>query len=157
MFVGFGTVIVLLILLSIFGMVQIRNIEDSFTYAIRHPIHGEVRILKFKGAVSELRRITATVPVYAYHGDMAQIEVYNELAIDSFDAAMRALELFDEGMRLDQRVPTEIAHDVLYGTAEKRRLLNEYFAVSEETAAASEELISQAELLRQLVSYFKLH
>ena len=126
MFVGFGTIIVMLILLSVFSLIQMGNIGDSFTYAIRHPIHGEMRILEFRGAVSEFRRIAATIPAFADHGDAAKIDVYHQHAMAAFNAGMQALELFDEGMRLDPRVPTEVINDVLRDTAEKRRLFNEY-------------------------------
>ena len=128
MFVGFGTVIVLLILLSVYSMVQMRNIEESFTYAIRHPIHGEVRILEFKAAVLELRRIAATIPAFAHQGDMAQIEAYHQRAQAVIADGLHALELFDERMRQDQRVPIEVIDEVLRDTDEKRRLSSEYLA-----------------------------
>ena len=124
---GFGVVIFLLILLSVFGLVQMRSIEDSFLYAINHPIHGELRILEFNGAVAEFRRITATIPAIAAYAELEDVEVYYGYAIAAFNSAMAALERFEDGMRQDQRLPLEVKNDVLGETTEKRRLFNEYF------------------------------
>ena len=66
MFVGFGVVIAVMILLSLYSLVQMRNIENSFTYAINHPIHGEIRILEFRGALREFRRTAATLYALSY-------------------------------------------------------------------------------------------
>ena len=126
MFVGFGTIIVLLILLTVYSLGQITNIRGYFNYAIRHPIHGEVRILEFRGAVREFRRIAATIPSFAHTGDTAQIDNYNRLAIAAYNAGLEALDRFDEGMAVDPRVPQDVINAVLSDTAEMRRLFTEY-------------------------------
>ena len=128
MLVGFGTIIILLVLLSAYSLVQMRNIEDSFSYAISHPMHGEVRILEFKGAVREFRRITATILPLAYLSDFTQINDYHQLALAAYNAGIEALDRFDEGMRVDPRVPQEVIDAVLADTAAKRRLFHDYRA-----------------------------
>ena len=61
MFVGFGVVTAVLILLSLYSLVQVQSIKNSFVYAINHPIHGEIRVLEFRGALREFRRTAATL------------------------------------------------------------------------------------------------
>ena len=51
---------------------------------------------------------------------------------------------------------TEAISQISHGLGEIAKVTQSNSAVSEETAAASQELSSQAELLKQLVSYFKL-
>ena len=125
---SFGAMVFFMILLSLFSLVQLRDVEGSFTYAINHPIAGEVDMLEFRGAVREFRRIAATIPALAYQGDMAGVEAYNRRAVAAFDTGIQVLDRFDVRMGADPRVPQQVIDDVLADTAEKRRLLNEYRA-----------------------------
>ncbi|MCL1878015.1 MAG: methyl-accepting chemotaxis protein [Defluviitaleaceae bacterium] len=127
MLVGFVAVILLLIAMSVYSLIQVRGLVDSFTYAIYHPIHGQMRTLEFESSIREFRRIAATIPAFAHDGDLAEVENYNRLAVAQFNAGMYALDLFEESVRTNARLSTEVISGILSDTSEKRRLFQEYY------------------------------
>ena len=70
-------------------------------------------------------------------------------------SAEEVLQVID-AIALSSRDQAEAIQQVVTGLSQISSVVQSNSAVSEETAASAEELNSQAELLRQLVSYFKL-
>jgi len=69
--------------------------------------------------------------------------------------AAEVSELIDN-ISVSSREQAEAISQVSIGLSQISQVVQNNSAVSEEAAAASEELNSQAEMLQQLVSYFKL-
>jgi methyl-accepting chemotaxis protein len=91
---GFFVIIALMIALAFFATTQLKSVDDLNTYAFEYPGERQTAMLEFKSALRGLRRITATLamyaPSYTENGDKIDDLVSN--ASDVYKEANDALD-----------------------------------------------------------------
>ncbi|MCL1808077.1 MAG: methyl-accepting chemotaxis protein [Oscillospiraceae bacterium] len=98
MIVSFMVVIALMAALAVISIVQLNGVADGYSYAINHPIEAEVQMHIFSEALSEVRRLTTTIALFASDGDAARIDVYHSQAVEAYNGGIKALDEYEHSL-----------------------------------------------------------
>ena len=125
MMVSFGLIITLMIALSIFAVVQLKNIDKAYDYTIGSPIKAEIYLYEFRGAMRDLYYVTAAMSTYSTANDRAKIDDLYKNALSGYAEAEQRLKAFEDVAKT-ANLPPEALTGILGQTARLHRLLREY-------------------------------
>jgi len=126
MLTGFFVIIALLVVLSVFAILQMNSVTDQNVYATEFPSKRELIMYDMQAKTRDLRRLVATMAAYATLDDASAIEPLHEDAIDVYESAMKALDEYDAFITTDP-VLTKTEKSVRFEkSSEIRRALDGY-------------------------------
>jgi methyl-accepting chemotaxis protein len=126
MIISFMTVIVLMVVQMTVAVISLSNVTNSYEYAVKHPIGGEIRLLNFRAAVNELRNTTTRLLAISQANDPATVATYSKEGLTAYNSGLAYLDEFDNGCKADPRLPQEQMDSILSTTANMRDLLTQY-------------------------------
>ena len=124
MLLSFSIVIAIMVGLVIFAFTQINSITDDFDYAINHPKECQVQMLTFRGSLRDLRRIVATMVMWAPDGDAAKIDDLAAETKNSFTEGFAAIDEFSK--LIGEGIMSPKAEEALKIAAEIRVMFDRY-------------------------------
>ena len=101
MFLSFFVVISLMIGLAVFASLEMSAVDEGNTYASDFPGKREIAMLELSGSTNDLRRVVATMTMYAPLNDSSRIAPLVAEADAIYRASLDKLDEFDVLVRTD--------------------------------------------------------
>jgi len=128
MILSFSIVIALLAALAVFSSLQMSAVDNQNTYASQYPGGREVAILDFQSATRELRRVVATMTMYAPLNDETRITPLVDEATAAYNDCIAALNDYDYLTANDPVFTQEEKDTRLAKSSMLRDIINRYNA-----------------------------
>jgi len=126
MIVSFGLVITLMVGLSVFAVIEIKSIDDDFSYVVDYPIKEELLLRDFRSELRELRRNSSAIVMFITAGDTERINNSAQGGTAAYNECLRLLDNFDALVKSSPRTTDEQKSNMLAYTAELRRNMSIY-------------------------------
>lgn len=125
MIIGFGLVIALMVGISVFSYSQLSRISTDYIYVLEHPARDEFLIQEFISAARDMRRVVATMSMFAPTNDKARIDSLYQDAMKAFNEGMKALDDIEANLKTDYKIVDELPF-ALAEVAELRSVYQKY-------------------------------
>ena len=102
------------------------SLNEDHSYDLRYPREREITMLKCYGSICELRRIVATMAMFAPSNDPALIDTYAVEANAACNLCFDALDYYEFLVTSDPKFSKDYADSLLISAAELRGLLIRY-------------------------------
>jgi len=127
MLISFLLVVIMMIALAVFSIIELRYVEEAFTYTLKHPVAAKAEMQDFRGAARDLRRIVATIIMYAPTNDTARMEeLFEKDAAAAYKEGMAVLDGFEAIVKSDERLPKDDLNTLLVDLKELRDVFQLY-------------------------------
>ena len=137
MLLSFFVLIALMMGLSVFAIIQMNDIHAQNVYASNFPSERETVILDFQINMRDLRRIAASIVMYAPLNDPSKIEPLIKDADAAYDLCIGALDKYDNLLITDLRFEQSYITERLEKIDDLRGLIKEYYEEIVNAAAKS--------------------
>lgn len=91
---SFLLVIALMAALIAVAIVELKGVSSKYEYAVDRPIEAEKQIRIMNEAITEMRRLTASMVMFAPANDPTRINTYHKDAGAAYENAVEALEIY---------------------------------------------------------------
>jgi len=126
MLVSFGVVIILMVGLSVFGVFNIKNIYNDFTYVVDYPVKEEVLLRDFRSELRELRRNSSAIVMFITAKDIERINSSTQNGAAAYAACLQLLDDVESLVRSSQRTTDAEKREMLGYITDIRRDLQTY-------------------------------
>ncbi|MCL2704147.1 MAG: methyl-accepting chemotaxis protein [Defluviitaleaceae bacterium] len=124
--VSFLVVIVLVIVLSVFATIQLRNVEEVKDYVMDYPMEAEASMISFLADVYGLRSAVMSAVAYASAGDSRMLDNVKVEADYFFNEGHKWLDEYERLVRNDPNYSREDINYRLDQAATARKLFVQY-------------------------------
>ena len=107
MIVSFSMVITLMAILSLLAVIELVRVDDANKYVLDYPKEREFQILQVQSGVRDLRRIVASMSMYAPLDEPDLIETLVADAATAYDLCMETLDTYAHLVRDDPQLSHE--------------------------------------------------
>jgi methyl-accepting chemotaxis protein len=125
---GFGIVIAVILILSVFSIIQMRNTDSTYTWVIEHPIEAELSLIGIMSEFRDMRRLGTAIVAYVETDSADSIPTYYREAIGHFDNAEKHLQDFEQNTRSNDLYTQRDKDERLNNAARIRSLMRQYRA-----------------------------
>jgi len=103
MIASFFVIIALMIGLAVFAAITARGVDDQNNYVIDFPNEREIALLEFQRSMRDLRRVTATITMYAPMGDETLITPLVTAGETTYNDSIAAIEHYYDVVDTDPK------------------------------------------------------
>jgi len=126
MIVSFGLIIALMVGLAIFAVVEIKSIDDDFTYVIDYPVKEEIFLRDFRSELRDLRRNSSAIVMFITAGDSDRINAGAHGGSATYEECLRLIDEFEALVKSSPRTTDAQKNEMLAHSADLRRNLSVY-------------------------------
>jgi methyl-accepting chemotaxis protein len=101
---SFGLVLVLVIVLSVFAILELQSLDSTYTYVIAYPIENEKLARLTDTSVIEMRRSVMGMLAYAGDADKSRIEDYHSAAVTAYNESVRNIGEYEALVNRNDRM-----------------------------------------------------
>jgi len=148
MAVGFGLIIILMIMLYVVSSNQIKKIDNAYTYLIDFSNESKINWLDFKISLSQLRRIVVTMSTFAGENNIDRINSLYKEGLVFYGECEKSINDYRNIVTSDPHISVEEKNASLKKSEELREVLNEYKAKFVDPIAEAARKGDHAETLR---------
>ena len=123
---GFGAVITLVMVLAVYAVVQVGNINDQYHNVINHPVVTRDAILRTQSNIRAFRRTVAGIVMYAPTNDISAISTLIQEGLGFLDDAFLALDDYEYAVRTNRDLSEADINERVANSAELRSVLQAY-------------------------------
>ncbi|MCL2852350.1 MAG: methyl-accepting chemotaxis protein [Defluviitaleaceae bacterium] len=124
--VSFSAVLALVMVLAMYAIIQVRNINAEYYNVINHPVATREAILQAQSNIRGFRRTVASLVMYAPTDSTAAKNSLSREGLGLFEASMGALDNYEHAVRTDATLPQAYIDIRMNDSSELRHLLQTY-------------------------------
>ena len=104
MIVSFGLIIAIMVGVSLYAVIKLKNVDETYDYVIAYPVEEELLMVEFRGEVYEFQSLVNAIVMYAPAGDTAMIDALYKDAAEMYGEAIHILDTFEDSVENDPKL-----------------------------------------------------
>ena len=152
MLFAFVLVIILMAVMATVAVLDLNSVSQGYIYAIEIPLEAEIQMRIFERDLSELRRLTTTIAMFAENNDSALVDSYHNEAAQSYNEGLESLNAFDRAIRSSTRMAQAAKDSMLKQAGDIRSIFTQYKEAICDQVAAEARIGNQAGALSYMAT-----
>ncbi|MDR0273497.1 MAG: MCP four helix bundle domain-containing protein, partial [Clostridiales bacterium] len=101
--ISFGAVIVIVMALSALAITELRNIDNTYSNLLKHPVEGEVTLLQLRGEFRTMRRIINGIAAWTGTETNAYLDNLYNTAVTSYNNCEKLLQDYENNIETNDQ------------------------------------------------------